>query len=195
MWSKDGIPNLCRIYKEAKAFKEWVSTLRTRLDVDMDAKFQQCYNAREELTGILTATNSIRTSTAEAQNIKSSILEQLREVRIMINVRMQEASEYKHAMLRRKESKGGFKKLRFRSREPLIRSLVTSYKIANMNITRFTSKIARTISQKSVCKTMCKQLKHCCIARALTINTSQDSPETQSVHIAGQLAGACVLIN
>ena len=38
----------------------------------------------------------IWTSTAEAQNIKRAFLKRLREVRMIINVRMQEALEYKH---------------------------------------------------------------------------------------------------
>ena len=84
---------LCRIYTLAEALKEWVSALRTGLDGDMEAIFYHSARASEELTGIITATNSIRTSTTEAQNTIRAILERLREVRIMINVKRKKALE------------------------------------------------------------------------------------------------------
>ena len=64
----------------------------------MKALLQHCHEENEELTGILTAVSSIRTSTAKAQNIERAVSERLREVRIMINVRIQEAVECKGTM-------------------------------------------------------------------------------------------------
>ena len=56
----------CRIYSQPEALDEWVSVLRTGLDIAMEARFKHCYDASEELTGMWTIANSIQTSTADS---------------------------------------------------------------------------------------------------------------------------------